>query len=104
MVSFKQYEVEYAAAIWCRQRRNRRRCVLQAKAYMRTYAGPDRAATAATLNKRIADMYGDDKIDAFVKAAVRDLRRMYLMGMLDDAGIDVSECKMHRDFADTASS
>jgi hypothetical protein len=104
MVSFEQYEREYAAAIWRQQRRNRRRCVLKAVDYMKTYEGPDRATTADVITKQIVDMYGDERIEAYVKAAVHDLRQMYLMGLLDDADIDVSECRLHRDFADTASS
>lgn len=104
MVSFEQYVREYAASIRRQQRRNRRQCVLKAIDYMNTYAGPDRDATADSLTKQIVDMYGDERIEAFVKAAVHDLRQMYLMGLLDDTDIDVSECRLHRDFADTASS
>lgn len=104
MVSFQQYEREYAASMRREQRRNRRECVLKALDYMKTYAGPDRAATADALTIQIMDMYGDERIEALVKGAVRDLRQMYLMGLLDDTDIDVSECRLHRDYADTASS
>jgi hypothetical protein len=104
MVSFQQYEREYAASIRRQQRRNRRECVLKALDYMKTYAGPDRAATADALTKRIVYMYGDERIEAFVKASVYDLRQMYLMGLLDDTDIDVSDCTFIRDYADTASS
>jgi hypothetical protein len=104
MVPFEQYVREYAAAMRRQQRWNRRQCVLKAIDYMKTYDGPDRDATADSLTKQIVDMYGDEQIEAFVKGAVRDLRQMYLMGLLDDADIDVAECRLHRDFADTASS
>lgn len=104
MVSFEQYAREYAASMRRQQRRNRRECVSKANDYMKSYAGPDRAATADALTKQIMDMYGDERIEASVKGAVHDLRQMYLMGLLDDTDIDVTECKVHRDYADTASS
>jgi hypothetical protein len=104
MVTYEQYEREYAASVRRHQRRNRYECVLNAIDCMKTYVGPDRDATAEALTKRIVEVYADEQIEAFVQAAVRDLRRMYLMGLLDDTEIDVSECRLHRDFADTACS
>lgn len=104
MVSFKEYAREYAAAMRRQQLRNRRDCIRKAANYMKKYTGIERHRLADSLSRQITELYGDERINRFVNAAVHDLREMYLAGLLDDAGIDVEGCQLYRDYADTATS
>lgn len=96
MMSYVQYERDYAAAMRRQQLRNKRESLSHVVDYIDKYVGPDRRAVSYALTKQVMDMYGDKQIATYVEAAVRDLRQMYVMGLLDDCNID--ECSSDSDY------